>query len=66
MLQFDHRHKAIVITAKDYDKFVVWAVSNNVSFQDVKTEDDANTIYRGLPSVEEEWEPSGDWDSSGC
>lgn len=67
MVKFSNEHKAVVLTENDYQSFVVWALDNGVSFQEVKTEDDANELHTWLPSTEvEEWEPSSEWDSSGC
>ena len=64
MVEFSNNHKAIVLTEGNYQKFVEWAAENEVSFQQVKTEDDADVIQGWLPSAEEEWEPS--WEDSGC
>lgn len=62
MVEFSDSHKAIVLTEGNYQKFVEWAAENGVSFQQVKTESDANEIHTWLPSTEGEWEPS--WESS--
>lgn len=64
MVEFSSDHKAIVLTESNYQKFVEWAAENGVSFQQVKTEDDAYEIRGWLPSTEEEWEPS--WEDSSC
>ena len=64
MVDFSSQHKAVVLTEGDYQKFVDWAAENSVSFQEVKTESDVNTLHAWLPSAEQEWEPS--WEDSGC
>ena len=61
MVEFSNSHKAIVLTEGNYQKFVEWAVENEVSFQQVKTEDDANEIHTWLPSAEEEWHSSSQY-----
>ena len=64
MVDFSSQHKAVVLLEEDYLKFVAWAAENGVSFQQVKTENDADEIHGWLPSTEEEWEPS--WEDSNC
>lgn len=58
MVEFSNSHKAIVLTEGNYQKFVEWAAENEVSFQQVKTEDDADEIHGWLQSAEEEWQSS--------
>lgn len=65
MLEFSSQHKAVVLEGKDFQKFVEWATSKEISFQEITTDSDANTLYAWLPSsVEEEFESS--WEDSGC
>ena len=64
MVDFSSQHKAVVLLEADYLKFVAWAAENSVSFQEVKTESDVDTLHAWLPSAEQEWEPS--WEDSGC
>lgn len=64
MVDFSSQHKAVVLLEEDYLKFVAWAAENEVSFQQIKTEHDADEIHGWLPSTEEEWEPS--WEDSNC
>ena len=64
MVDFSSQHKAVVLLEVDYLKFVDWAAENSVSFQEVKTESDADELHAWLPSAEQEREPS--WEDSGC
>lgn len=65
MLEFSLQHKAVVLKENDFQKFVEWATSNEISFQEITTDSDANELYSWLPSsVEEEFESS--WEDSGC
>ena len=64
MVEFSEQHKAVVLSIEDYEKFVTWAAERTVSFQEVKTENDANELHTWLPSVEQDWDPS--WEDSGC
>lgn len=65
MLEFSSQHKAVVLEGKDFQKFVGWATSKEISFQEITKESDVNTLYGWLPSdSEEEFESS--WKDSGC
>lgn len=65
MLEFSLQHKAVVLKDDDFKKFVEWATSNEISFQEVSTDSDANELYQWLPSdSEKEYESS--WEDSGC
>lgn len=64
MVEFSLKHKAVVLNGNDFEKFVDWATANEVSFQEVRTDSDANAIYEWLPSSVEEFESS--WEDSGC
>lgn len=64
MLEFSLQHKAVVLKDNDFQKFVEWATSNEISFQEVSTDSDANELYQWLPSeAEKEYESS--WEASG-
>jgi hypothetical protein len=65
MIDFSTRHRAVVILKKDFNKFQSWALAEGVSFQEVQTDSDAQTLYGWLPSeAEEEYQSS--WEDSGC
>jgi hypothetical protein len=65
MIDFSTRHRAVVILKKDFNKFQSWALAERVSFQEVQTDSDAQTLCGWFPSeAEEEYQSS--WEDSSC
>ena len=63
MIDFNDDKVAIVIDSSNLNSFINWAIANNISFQKVETQDEAEGIASWLPS-EEEWNSSGcEWES---